>query len=129
MPNLIDALVDNIIARVAERGSSISRARAVNTASAAVYLSKHDIRVPVTAEEASTLVAEALRQCRTLCAGWKEWADAAAKERCESIIEILMAAERQATVLTTRCAQEPICGWSSGQGHGVYTKLQWRQAA
>ena len=91
-------------------------------------MSNREIRVPVITEQASTLDSEARRQCRVFCAGWKGSADAAAKDRCVGIIEMLTAAERQATVLTTRRAWEPICGWSSGQARGIYTKLQWRQA-
>jgi len=129
MRDRTSALVDDIISRAARRGNSVSLARARTTATAALYLWERDLRIPITVEQARALAPEARRQYLALCAGWKEWANAEDKERLESIIEMLVATERQARAPTTGSAPEPICGWSNCQGGGVYTKSQWRQAS
>jgi hypothetical protein len=128
-PDSVTALAEDVVARATKAGNCVSRTTARNTAVAATYLLGRNLRMPVTQEEARSLDSEALRQCRVFCAGWKEWADAAARGRCTKIIEMLMAVEREATAFKSRRAREPICGWSNGQQRSVYTKRQWREAA
>lgn len=129
VPNHIAALADDIGARVIERGNSISWTTARLIAEAKTYLWERNLRLPATVEQARTLDCEALRQCRVFCTGWKEWADATARDRCIRTIEMLMAVEREATVFMSRRAREPICGWSNCQRRSIYTTTQWREAA